>query len=549
MNKLQISFLLLFLASLAVTLQLNAQKSGLKKIDKPDLESHITILAADDMEGRATGERGLDKAAKYLAEQASEAGLKAIDTNRDYYQNYTLVRKEMDTEKSTITVSHNNIPGSPMNLPYYVMNADTNKMELSGEVVFGGYGIISAEDDYNDLEGIDIAGKILLIMNRGPLSETGEENLLFNRNWKYFRSFQYKMPALSLKRPKAVLIVLDPKSGYKSMEEISSRMARYWNSSRYVRELSTEQTTKGEETDTKYIFIHREVAEEILKSSGNTLMDLQNSIDSVPKPNSFEVPDTKITISANYIINERPIPNVVGIIEGSDPELKKEVIVYSAHFDHLGTNNKGEVYNGADDNASGTAALIELAEAFKAEQTNLKRSVMILWVSGEEIGLYGSKYYTKYPLMPLENTVANINLDMIGRVRTERDKGKTFGEYVSIHGMDTIGLIGGHQSSDLMEIHERVTKKVGLSTDTSLNNPDHPYRYYYRSDHFNFAKNDIPVLFYSTGIHLDYHRVTDDTERIDYKKLKKVCELSFLVGYKLATMPERVRVDNPYSGW
>jgi Zn-dependent M28 family amino/carboxypeptidase len=151
--------------------------------------------------------------------------------------------------------------------------------------------------------------------------------------------------------------------------------------------------------------------------------------------------------------------------------------------------------------------------------------------------------------MPLENTVANINLDMIGTVRTERDKGMIHGERISVAGMDTIGLIGGHQSSDLMEVHQEISKSVHLLTDTSLNDPNHPYRYYYRSDHFNFAKNDIPVLFYSTGIHVDYHKVTDNYERIDFKKLKKVTELSFLVGYKLATMPERIKVDNPFSEW
>ena len=230
-------------------------------------------------------------------------------------------------------------------------------------------------------------------------------------------------------------------------------------------------------------------------------------------------------------------------------ELKDEVIVYSAHFDHLGRRYNGEIYYGADDNASGTAALIELAGAFKKEQKNLKRSVIILWVSGEEIGLYGSEYYTSYPLHPLDQTLADINLDMIGTVKTSRDSGVIHGEVVSVMGMDSIQLIGGHQSSDLRAVHDSVTAAMGIFTDTTKSSPDHPYEYYFRSDHFNFVQNDIPVLFYSTGNHVDYHKPSDNIDRINFEKLKKVTELSFLVGYRLVTMPERIVVNNPYSEW
>ncbi len=549
MKKSILRYFLMIPICLVLTQQVMAQKAGLKKISRPDLETHLTVLAADDMEGRATGEAGLDRAAEYLRTEAEKAGLMAIDKDGDYFQNYTLVNKSMNKEKSFISVSQNNEPGTPMTLPFYVMNPDTSVMNLSGDIVFAGYGIHSEDDDYDDFEGVDLEGKILLIMNRGPLSEDGKENLLSNRNWRNSVSYRNKIPTLARKKPKAVLIVLNPKLGYHSLEYLSPRLARYWSSSRYVKELGMGRNYSMPDMETKIIFIHREVAEEILKPSGKTLSELQLSIDSDLKPNSFEIPDTKISIQANYEIIEKQVPNVVGFIEGSDPELKKEVIIYSAHFDHLGIRNDGEIYNGADDNASGTAALIELADAFKTEQDKLKRSVMILWVSGEEIGLYGSKFYSEYPLMPLENTVANINLDMIGTVRTERDKGMIHGERISVAGMDTIGLIGGHQSSDLMEVHQEISESVHLFTDTSLNDPNHPYRYYYRSDHFNFAKNDIPVLFYSTGIHVDYHKVTDNYERIDFKKLKKVTELAFLVGYKLATMPERIKVDNPFSEW
>jgi Zn-dependent M28 family amino/carboxypeptidase len=192
---------------------------------------------------------------------------------------------------------------------------------------------------------------------------------------------------------------------------------------------------------------------------------------------------------------------------------------------------------------------MEIGEGFVAERENLKRSVLMLWISGEEIGLFGSRYYTEHPLIPLEYTVASLNLDMVGAVRTERDRGTIHGERVSVLGMDSIGLIGGQQSSDLMRIHRKIAAQLGMRTDTSLNDPDHPYQYYYRSDHINFARHNIPVLFYSTGVHVDYHRVTDNYDRIDFIKLKNVSDLAFLVGYELATMPERIAVDNPFSNW
>ena len=138
---------------------------------------------------------------------------------------------------------------------------------------------------------------------------------------------------------------------------------------------------------------------------------------------------------------------------------------------------------------------------------------------------------------------------MIGALRTERDTGYIYREKVEVMTMDTIQLIGGHQSADLLDIHNRVVNEMGMGTDLSKSSPDHPYRYYFRSDHFNFVEQDVPILFYSTGTHIDYHKTSDDITRIDFGKLKKVTELSFRVGYELVTMPERIRVDNPYSEW
>ena len=201
----------------------------------------------------------------------------------------------------------------------------------------------------------------------------------------------------------------------------------------------------------------------------------------------------------------------MGYIEGGD--LKNELIIITAHYDHLGKHDS-LVFNGADDDGSGTVATLEIAEAFmlaKKAGYGPRRSVLIMPVSGEEKGLLGSKYYTENPVYPLEKTVANLNIDMIGR---------------------------------LDDISEEVNKKhIGLNLDYTFNEEDDPNRYYYRSDHYNFAKNNIPVIFYFNGVHEDYHKTTDTIEKIDFQKIENITRLVFLTAWELANRDERIVVD------
>ena len=535
--------LLLLLTRCAFT-----QETGLESITGLELREHLTFLASDEMQGRKTGEAGLDIAAEYLAEQAKKIGLKAIDDNGDYFQEYTLLNREQDFTNSSIVIRKTEGEKIVSNKKFYFVNSFADTIDISGEVVFAGYGIKSDEDGFNELENIDLTDRIVIIMDESPRTNDGKA-LLKDRKWSGPRSYRYKIPALTAANPKAVLIIPAPASGTKSMDERFRSMTRYLSRSQYVEELGNNSSYFSSDQSLPIIFCHREVLDGLLMDSGLTLEKLENKIVRSHKPVTFQITDAKISIHAEYNTTRKLVPNVVGLIEGSDPELKDELIIFSAHFDHLGLGTGDEVYNGADDNASGTTALLELAEAFMKEQKNLKRSVLILWVSGEEIGLYGSKFYAEYPLLPLGNTLAVINLDMIGAVRTDRDTGFIYHEKVEVMTMDTIQLIGGHQSSDLLDIHNRITGEMGMGTDFSKSSPDHPYRYYFRSDHFSFVEHDVPILFYSTGIHIDYHKTSDDITRIDFTKLKKVTELSFRVGYELLTMPERITVDNPYSKW
>ena len=225
--------------------------------------------------------------------------------------------------------------------------------------------------------------------------------------------------------------------------------------------------------------------------------------------------------------------NVLGYIEGSD--LKEELIIITAHYDHLGKHDT-LLFNGADDDGSGTVGVMEIAEAFmlaKKEGYGPRRSILIMPVSGEEKGLLGSNYYTENPVYPLENTVANLNIDMIGRLDNLHDTA----DYVYLIGADML-------SQELHDISEQINKKyIGLNLDYTFNAEDDPNRYYYRSDHYNFAKNNIPVIFYFNGVHEDYHKVTDTVEKIDFKKIQTITRLVFLTAWELANRDERIIVD------
>lgn len=226
--------------------------------------------------------------------------------------------------------------------------------------------------------------------------------------------------------------------------------------------------------------------------------------------------------------------NVVAYIKGS--EKPDEYIVLSAHYDHVGVK-RGRVYNGADDDASGTTAIMEIAKAFKKaalEGNGPKRSIVFLHVTGEEIGLYGSKYYTENPIFPLENTIANLNIDMVGRVDKKHIENP---EFIYLIGSDKL-------SSELHELSENVNKKyTNLKLDYTYNDENDPNRFYYRSDHYNFAKNNIPIIFYFNGVHQDYHKHTDTPDKIRYDLLQKRAQLVFHTAWEIANRNKRLKVD------
>ncbi len=542
--KLLQSFLILLILSLTFPVNIHSQKKsvGADVITSSDLESYVRFLASPLLGGRKNGDPGLDIAQEYIVSNIKLLGLKPLN-GTSYLQSYQVIRNGIDQAKSVIKITPDTRDSTTVNGNIYqFFPEEPEDIIIEGEVVFAGYGLNSEKYKYNDFEGIATEGKIVLVMTRSPTSEDGTKYLFEGYDWDDFRSYSVKIRSLLFSKAKAVIFVTDPKSGFSSIEEQEPAIASA---------ISSSMQLKGFE-DPKFslpgmmriLFVHRNVADELLKGTGKTLAELQVDIDKSLRPASFPIPGKRIMIDIKTSESEITLNNIAGYIEGSDPVLKKEFIIYSGHADHIGGSGSRINY-GADDNASGCAALLSIAEAFQSLEKKPPRSIMFLWVSGEEIGLFGSEYYVSNPLVPLENTIADLNMDMIGRVKGVADS--TSDNPMS--GPDEVFVITGNQSRDLVNIAKEVDDASELDFDYSLSGRNHPLQLFARSDHYNFVKKDIPVLFFTTGLHTDYHSPGDVVEKIDFIKMEKITEAMFQIGYNVANMKSRLKVNNPFSKW
>ena len=544
MRNLFIRFFFALLISSTVT-SLNAQKKNPSKIiTASDLESHVTFLASPLLKGRMNGEEGLEIAGEYLAAQAKLLGLLPANC-KSYFQPYNIIKKINHPQKTVVSVIING-KDTVNNHEAFTNLIPTGPTDftLEGEVLFAGYGIKADKYHYNDFGNIQPEGRILLIMDRAPMKDDGKACHFEEPGWVSEMNIQIKLTTLFLTKAKAILIVNDPKSGFNSFEESNPGIAGYLNSKNSLTRDKEEIINPFMGALPKVIFINRDLADELLKGSGHTLEELQNEIDNSLKSKSFSINNKRLLINAITTSEEVVLHNIAGYIEGRDPVLKNEIVVFSAHYDHIG--GSGSMINtGADDDASGCAALLSMAKAFRAMNKKPLRSVLFLWVSGEEIGLFGSESYTKNPLFPLEMTVANLNMDMIGRVKGIADST----DQTPMSGPNTVFVITGNQSSDLLSIAEKIDRKNPIDFDYSLSGRGHPLQLFARSDHYNFVKKDIPVLFFSTGLHSDYHTPGDVVEKLDFNKMEMVTRATFEIGLELANRKTRIITDNPFSTW
>ncbi|MFC5284204.1 M28 family peptidase [Pedobacter alpinus] len=488
-------------------------------ITKEDAFKRLSILAADDFEGRETGKAGAQKAAEYIKSQFASFGLKA-PVNNSYFQDLDL------KEKSSIT-RNVILNGSPLTFlkDFYTLPNDFIDIKKTYKnFVFVGYGI--ASDKYDDLSNQNLEGKVAIVLMGEPVVNgksliSGTEKM---SDWTSSRS--KKATALAAKNP-AAIIFLNP-----SMARMSANAA-YFN--RASLELGKKETKEKPLT----IYASESAINSLMEATGKTVSQLTESIKETQKPASISFnANLDVNYESKYTVIEAK--NVLGFLEGNDPILKKEIIIISAHYDHIGVGEDGDVFNGADDDGSGTTGVLEIAEAFakaKKDGKGSKRSILFLTVVGEEKGLLGSEWYSDNPVFPLENTITNLNIDMIGRVGEEYKGKEDSANYVYLIGSDKL-------SSTLKLINENANKTyTNLVLDYKYDDPADPNRFYYRSDHYNFAKHNIPIIFYFNGVHEDYHKKTDEIKKINFPLLTKRAQLVFYTAWDLANRSEKPKVD------
>jgi Zn-dependent M28 family amino/carboxypeptidase len=455
-------------------------------------------------------------------------GLKPAPGTEDYFQKIPLVRTRTDKKNTFLKINNNQGENIFLTDSIITLIRPSVSLNYTGKLVFAGYGYTDKDKGYNDLSGVDLKDKIVLMMTGKPDNTVSDNSEFFNDTVEGL-----KIMSIIGGGAKAILLVYDPAG--KFHDAYDSGLAEMISS-----DAVSLKDQKQFSLPAQITFITQNAANALLKTTGSTLKQMRDKIVSTGKPVSAEVQDIIVTVSTSLEKTEFSGSNVVGIVEGSDPVLKKECIIYTAHFDHTGIGANGEINNGADDDASGSMALMEVAEAFMKLKKKPLRTMVFAWVNGEEKGLLGSNYYAGHPLVPLENTLADINLDMVGRSKMAADTGKLYGFEINVTQPGELIVYTAHESSELLDIMYASAKESGLTVkDMGRDIPAGS------SDHVSFREKGIPALCFHSGIHADLHGPGDDTDKIDFDKMEKSSKMAFLIGYKVANQKERIAIDNP----
>lgn len=481
-------------------------------MDSTKLRSHLSIIASDEFEGRETGTRGAELTALYLENYYSKLGFEPYD-GKSYTQDVPMLN-------SQIQGGVMNIAGQELKMvDGFLVYPGINKKSMKDvPMVFAGYGALSV-NEYDDYAKIDVKGKCVVVLQgdvRNPDSESANNTT----------SKRERAESLGA----AAFIVVMPNSDYSTFK---GRMKFYMTRKSTI----LNRTKEGEGASIPTFFVREEAADVWFDTSEN-IKNIAKIKKKGEKKGVVTTGDFGFALNYNLEINRTEFngKNILAYLPGTEKDLKEEVVVITSHYDHIGIVD-GEVNNGADDDGSGTVTVMELARIFMKAYKNgdgPRRSVLFMNVVGEEKGLLGSEWYSDHPVFPLENTVANLNIDMIGRVDEAHSDDEN---YIYLIGSDKL-------SSELHEISESANSSfTKINLDYTFNAPDDPNRFYYRSDHYNFAKHNIPVIFYFSGVHEDYHAPGDDVEKIMFTKMTNVGRLAFHTAWELLNRDEKIVVD------
>jgi hypothetical protein len=480
-------------------------------ITRQGVRTEIDYIASDALQGRNTPSPGLDTAAEYIVRTFVRAGLRPVAGS--YFQTFKLHTVslgdsnllEVTTAAGTasLTLGDDFIP--------FEITADR---AVDAELVFAGYGITAPEYHYDDYAGIDVRGKIVFVLRHEPGEEDAGSVFEGKKATKY-SSVLSKMRQAREHGAVGMLVATDPLNH----TSLVPRGFPWPSLSKFIpRDLLPTSLAMAESEKLPVVHVG-EGAIRLLCGGVDSLRRLQSAIDRASAPRSFAVRGTRVHLRTSTIVQESGTQNVVGVLEGIDPLRRNELVIVGAHYDHLGVIRNSpagtdSIFNGADDNGSGTVALLEIAKALGAMPRKPLRSILLIAFAGEEKGLFGSISYTRNPLFPLDSTVAMLNMDMVGR-----------------NGEDSLQLIGAPEESFLMRAAREENAAVGFRlVRTSVASGG--------SDHESFEKQHIPVLFYHSGLHPEYHQTGDEARLISDAKIARVADLVFRTAWHVANQED-----------
>jgi hypothetical protein len=512
---------------LALPLLSQPNGAGYDSIRAGDLRADLTFLSSDAFEGRLSLAPGSEVAIQWIASEFAKAGLKPL-VGDSYLQPVSLIDYRPDRELTNLILKHAGKqdtfsgPDATASFP--------NDITINGRVVFAGYGITAPELHYDDYAGLDVKGRVVLVFNHEPQEE--DEHSIFNgRGNTRYANARAKMANAAAHGAVALLIAPDPNH--------PPNKVRQTNSPPVAGQAPPQRPTQAlADGGAIPVFnVSAKVSDAMLATTHQTPSSLQTSIDKSLKPLSTPLEDTEVELHAATSMRRRGTSaNVVGMIEGSDPKLRSETIIFSAHYDHDGPAPSGGIFHGADDNGSGTVGVVSLAHAYGRAATKPRRSLVFIIFAAEERGLLGSYYYTAHPLRPLDTTRAVINFDMIGRNETKSRQTDGLME-IAPDTSNELNVIGTGYSPDYRAAVIAANKNVGLNLSYKWDD-DTVLSVLFRSDQYPFLMHNIPAMWWFTGFHPDYHQVTDTAEKINYIKMEKILKLAFLTGFEFANAAE-----------
>jgi hypothetical protein len=535
-----------FVALIAVSLAAQpASKGGAASITEADTRVWLEYLASDALEGRATYTEGLGLAAAYIADHLRQWGVKPAGDNGTYFQTVKVLGVRT-ASRASITVDVNGQTrtfkdGEGISLP---RNMGGKQTVVAENVQFAGYALSMPADGYDDYASFDPKGKALIWLGSSPASVGNRAGRLVSSRAR-----------IAVERGAIATIAPEGVGGGRGRPSTSSGQGPSTGSGQGSGRGGRGAADDGDFTtvqrlDTKVppaVTASDEFYEFLFSGSEMKYAELkEKAAKGEPMP-PFALKGVKLTfdIEADYqITRTRHTRNVVGIVEGSDPALKNTYMLYGAHYDHTGLregqprNNQDpgdRINNGADDDGSGTVALMALARAFALGERP-KRSILFVWHAGEESGLLGSKYNADFPVVPLESMVAQINIDMIGRNRDDDPKQS-----------NTVYVVGSDRiSTELHNINEEANQSLAqpVILDYELNDPADPQSFYTRSDHYSYAAKGVPIIFFFTGTHPDYHQASDTVDKILFDKLVRITRLAYETGRRVANLDRSPVRDN-----